>query len=84
MREEERIHSTEGGEKTDLNTFFRRKNVVFECTRPGTIFTTCKCAGGVKNVLRLLRERFSDSPQHNLVFMTATANHTVKYQIYTD
>ena len=28
----------------------------------------------------LLSERFSDSPQHNLVFMTAKANRTVKYQ----
>ncbi len=37
---------------------------------------------GIKNVLGLLSERFSDSPQHNLVFMTAKANHTVKYQTY--
>lgn len=44
---------------------------------------TCKCAGGFKNVLWLRGERFSDSSQHNLVFMTANANHTVKYQIYT-
>lgn len=36
----------------------------------------------LKNVLGLLSERFSDSPQHNLVFMAAKAHHTVKYQTY--
>lgn len=52
---------------------------MFDCKCGGE---TCKCAGGIKNVPGLLSERFSDSPQHNLVFMTAEANHTVKYQTY--
>lgn len=52
---------------------------MFDCKCGGE---TSKCAGGIKYVLGLLSERFSDSPHHNLVFMTAKANHTVKFQIY--
>lgn len=61
--------------QNDLNTFFflRRKNVV----RRENVLTVLKMGCGSW-------ERGWESPQHNLVFMTAKANHTVKYQIYTD
>lgn len=52
---------------------------MFDCKCEGK---TWKCAGGIKNMLGLLSERFPDSSQHNLFFMTAEANHTVKYQTY--
>ncbi len=51
------------------------KNVTFDCK-------SCKCAAGIKNVPGLLSERFFDSLQRNLVFMTAKAHHTVKNQTY--
>lgn len=52
---------------------------MFDCKCEGK---TWKCAGGIKNGPGLLSERFSDSPQHNLFFMTTKANHTVKYRTY--
>lgn len=59
--------------------FFWKEKCCVDCKCGGEIY---KCACGIRNALGFLSERFYDSPQRNLIFMTAMANHTVKYKTY--